>query len=691
MRLEDGLHEVRTEHLRLSLDDAATMLRAAGLDLTADQVARLHERTDGWAAGLRLAAIALRRTGDVEGFIADFSGDERSMADYLTGELLAGFSPETLDFLRSVSVCDRLPADLAVAVSGRQDAARLLDDLGRETALVERRPSGTYRLHPLLRTYLVANLQRHRPARHQRLHGVVARWWTAEAEPEHALLHAEKSGDETLLAESLRRTGVTLLLRGESAAVRHALAVLRHGGRPADPWLTLVAALVHIDERALPAAATALRQARNAWPSEPGPDLCALRLSTELLGAAVGLTINDPFVAATDRTPAGAELDALLRASRTVAGLTDDRWDAASAQSDLEACVAVARSHGFTFLEVQALCTLALVHAGRFDLPAMIDASRDAVRIASRHGRHPSAWTARASAVHAYSDLLAGEPAAARRWTENALEGGPLALPPETRYALRAIHGAAVADEGDRVAGLAEMRAARNELSGVLWPAAVPAALALLEHRGALLHGNLPAAREVLAWLERRTGPVGEVLLLEAWAELAAGRYDAARATLGPLVTGAVRAVLPHTCIEADLVEAEVGLHAGDVPAGTAALDRALRAAAEWGVVRPFVLAGPRTRALLADRPAERGTGGFSARLAAAREAVRADAAAPLSERELVVLALLPSLMSAGEIAAELTISVNTVKSHIRSIYAKLGASTRREAVRRAHEHGLLS
>ena len=274
LRLEGQLHELRVDRLRFSEDDAEAMLRAAGLDLPAEQVARLHQRTEGWAAGLRLAAIALRRAADPAAFIADFSGDERSMADYLTGELLAGFSPEMLDFLRAASVCTQLSAGLAVALTERQDAARLLDDLGRETALIERQVSDTYRIHPLLRTYLVANLERHRPERHRWLHTAAARWWIEAGEPEHGLRHAERSGDGEHLRTLLRDTGVVLLLRGEFGAVRAALDAVRPEDRSSDPHLGLLAALTHVDERALSAAAAALRQVRNVWPSDAGPD-CA--------------------------------------------------------------------------------------------------------------------------------------------------------------------------------------------------------------------------------------------------------------------------------------------------------------------------------------------------------------------------------------------------------------------------------
>jgi LuxR family maltose regulon positive regulatory protein len=142
--------------------------------------------------------------------------------------------------------------------------------------------------------------------------------------------------------------------------------------------------------------------------------------------------------------------------------------------------------------------------------------------------------------------------------------------------------------------------------------------------------------------------------------------------------------------VEALLVDAEVALRSGHVTHGTAALDSALALARPLGVVRPFVLGGPHVRSVLGSRPGVLGSGPFASRLATARTAVLAEPATPLSERELDVLTLLPSLLSAGEIAEELTVSVNTVKTHIRSIYTKLGASSRREAVQHAQRRGLL-
>ncbi len=108
------MHEIRADVLRFTVDDTAALLKATGLALSREQVAVLHARTEGWAAGLRLAALALRRTDDPVAFLAQFSGDERSVAEYLTGEILDGLNPDTQDFLRVVSVCSPMPAALAV-------------------------------------------------------------------------------------------------------------------------------------------------------------------------------------------------------------------------------------------------------------------------------------------------------------------------------------------------------------------------------------------------------------------------------------------------------------------------------------------------------------------------------------------------------------------------------------------------
>ena len=689
LRLEGRLHELRADLLRFTLDHTAALLKATGLALTPAQVAVLHARTEGWAAGLRLAALALRRSDDPVAFLTQFSGDERSVAEYLTGEVLDGLTPDTQDFLRVASVCSPMPAALAAALSARADADRMLDELRQETALVERTSPGEYRIHHLLRSYLVADLARLRPETYRRLQTAAARWWFAQEEPVHALRHAERAGDRELITQLVHRSGVALLLGGDLGPLRRALAAVGAGARTADPWLALTAAITHLDARALPAAAVELRNARRAWPKTPDPGLNALRASAELLATGQGLTDGSladlPHAGRTE--PA---MEALLHASRGVAEFGNpDGADVDLARKELERALELASAHDLGYLEVQSLSILATLAAMSGDYRNMAATAERAVAVAARRGRHPSTWSAGPMGMLAYADLLRGDPAAAVARSEEALDTWDT-LPPESAYTLQAVHGAALADQGRRAAGLAEMRSARAEFADTPAPPSMLAGLAVLEHRTALLNGNLDAASQVEEWLATRVGETGEILLLQAWTETAEGRHEAARRIVAQVYEPGTPILLPHTVVEAHLVDAEAALQADDLVAARGALEAAQAQAESVGVARPFALAGPRTQEVLSARAAGYGSGPFAAQVAAARAAVAADPAVLLSERELAVLALLPSLLSARAIADEFTLSVNTVKSHIRSIYAKLGVSSRREAVLSAQDRGLL-
>jgi len=172
--------------------------------------------------------------------------------------------------------------------------------------------------------------------------------------------------------------------------------------------------------------------------------------------------------------------------------------------------------------------------------------------------------------------------------------------------------------------------------------------------------------------------------------EAAAGHHEAAASLVVASKEGAEPTLLAHTPLEVLLLRVESALHAGNGQAARATLREAIALGRSLDVVRPFALAGTESRAVLAGWIASPARDPFTARIARALTAVRPESGAPLSERESAVLALLPSLLSAREIAAELTVSVNTVKTHIRAIYTKLGVASRREAVRRAQERNLL-
>jgi LuxR family maltose regulon positive regulatory protein len=178
---------------------------------------------------------------------------------------------------------------------------------------------------------------------------------------------------------------------------------------------------------------------------------------------------------------------------------------------------------------------------------------------------------------------------------------------------------------------------------------------------------------------------------MRAWVESGAGAFRAARATVGPLLRAPARAAWPGTVVEAWLVVANAGLETGDRVGARQALRTALDCARPLDVVRPFVRAPAAVQALLVDElVATDGRGRFAGRVLAAPQHEAASAAVVLTARESDVLARLPSLLNLEEIAGDLAVSVNTVKSHVRSIYDKLGAGTRRSAVLAAHERGLL-
>jgi LuxR family maltose regulon positive regulatory protein len=212
----------------------------------------------------------------------------------------------------------------------------------------------------------------------------------------------------------------------------------------------------------------------------------------------------------------------------------------------------------------------------------------------------------------------------------------------------------------------------------------------VLEFRAALILGHTVAARTVQCWLSERADGNAELLLMRAWTEAASARPGPARKTLHPVLDGSLPTLLPHTLVEALLLETALALAVDERPAARRALQAALAAAEPLDALRPFTHAETSIHALLALQHGSFGASDAFAQRALAAGAGSGTRQTMLSRRELAVLGLLPSMLSLREIATDLTVSVNTVKSHVRSIYTKLGVSSRRTAVLSAHEHGLL-
>jgi LuxR family maltose regulon positive regulatory protein len=319
----------------------------------------------------------------------------------------------------------------------------------------------------------------------------------------------------------------------------------------------------------------------------------------------------------------------------------------------------------------------------------MATAAAESLTLARRSGRPEYAALATGHAVlgftslfHFAPDLAAGHAARARRLADAAAQ-------PMLCFAVSLLEGAARFDAGQRAGGVRLMRAARRGLGDAALPPELVGAAALLEHQACVSVGWESPAREVASWAVSRIGRTAEIAVLTAWSAVARGDTEAARTAVKPVVDGDVRALVPLAPLEARLVETALALGADERTRARHSLAAALALAEPAALIRPFEHAAPAVRQLLVDQIGGFGTSeGFAARVHKTLS-VHDDPRGPLTVQERVVLRQLTSQRSLDEIAGNLEVSVNTVKTHVRAIYAKLGVNNRRAAVITARERGL--
>ncbi|NEM06902.1 LuxR C-terminal-related transcriptional regulator [Geodermatophilus normandii] len=697
MRLCGEVCEIRAEALRFSVPEAEEMLAAADVVVRDDQLRLLVEQTEGWAAGLRLAALALREADDPDRFFADFAGDSRAVSDYLVGEILARLPADVLDLFRAVSVCDPLSASLAAALTDRLDAGEVLDTLERDTSLLLSSGPGRiwYRIHPLLRSHLLADLQRRRPDRLLQLHGRAAEWYARAGEPLSAVAHARQSGDLVRLSRLLRESTVTLVADGAHQVLREALEALGDRRVAADPWLALVAALLEIEGGTLSVADAHLAQADAAWPAEPTVELAGLR---ELVRARRVSLTGDPsdMVDATEGLMSVEEGDLGLAVmgelDRALALVTVDRRD--EARVIAEAAVQRARRSGQGYLAARGLTVLASIEGIHGDYRKMVELSEQADEVLPGSDWTATAGAALSSILRAYGALLNARPQVCLELLGPALAFGndpeePVAAAAATARALR---GAALVELGRIAEGLGQLQHARVATGEHPRMATTSALLAVLEHRAATLVGHQEVARSVLTWAEHALGDSGEVVLMRAHRLSAMGRHAAAADALQPLLERSVRIHLPWAVAEAAVLDCRIAHLRGRRARARTALDRALELSEAMGVLRPLAFGPVEVVDLLISLLGTFGAHELVAlRALHARQALTGGARlVPLTDRERAVLRLLPSQRSFEEIATDLSVSHSTVKTHVRAIYGKLGVNSRRGAVDEARAAGLL-
>jgi LuxR family maltose regulon positive regulatory protein len=671
------LVEIRSDLLRFSPADADLLLRAGGVALAPDRLRRLVELTDGWAAGLRLAAGLLR---DPDVRLADLAGAE-PIGAYLSDEVLAGLGADARDFLDAVCVCADLTPELAGSLSGRADAGRVLDALAWDSSLVVGAgpEPGHYRVHPLLRAHLLTRLP---PDQAAYRHAAASAWFADHDRPDAAVEHATLTGNVATLVELVRRHGIALLLRGDHGIVRRGLAAVGEEVVAADPLLASIAAfaLLQVGDVAGAEAALAGVSGQVAALTAAACAVAGGGVPADLDRLREATRAADPGLAAWARSVLGR---ALLQAG-----------DGDGARVELAAAHEAAVAGGLDYLARHCLAALATVRALAGDYPGMAEASATAVAGVRENGVREDGvreggmldppLLAAGHAMLGFAAVFRLDPVAAAGHAGRAVDAAPHL--PVPRFAADLLAGVARYDSGDRIAGADLFRLARRRLGEASVPRQLAAVAALVEHQAATAAGQDAVAREVFRWARSRIGPTGELALLTAWTALARDGTDVARAVLAD----APAALLPLTGVESRLADVAVAIAADERTRARRALADALAMAEPAGLVRPFAYVTAAVRQLLVDQIGGFGAAeAFAARVHAALSARRDTDGGPLTGQEQVVLSRLAAQRSLDEIADDLAVSVNTVKTHVRAIYAKLGVNNRRSAVVTARERGL--
>jgi LuxR family maltose regulon positive regulatory protein len=684
LQLEGRLREIDARQLTFSADEARLLLAGAGIRLTDPDLRLLMERTRGWPAGLRFAAMTLDGTVPPAQQIAGFTGDNRIVADYLVEEVLTRQPEDVQQFMLSTSVTQSFTAGLAAALSRQQNAGHILDQLER-AGLLERDPSRGqtwYRYPPLLGRCLRAELGRRRASGRHQLHRTAAGWFRAAGDPLRAMVHAIAGRDDEFVIRLVTDHGLEQILGGRSGRLRAILDTAPAHLLARQP-VALVAAEAALKVGDLAAADRWLRGMAEPPRTQRSRALHAtVRLHRALLQGDIGATLAELKTTQAGQT-GDRDLDLLSLLHRGVA--------AAWTGNRQPAVVDLRRVHDRATAERRDAITFqSTVHlAAEGDLTRLRELAESALAFAESRG-----WTTTSRCAYLYT--LLGVAAYQRLDDERALRycalAGNSAADPTIALFAHTVQAMVIVDRaedpGSVVAALRERwrhRGDRNH-SPALLAYVLPAC-----QRMALRTGDRAWAADLAEAADALLYPCAERALLRAILHADAGKAGTARRLLESIHNGHHRAVVLPTLVDAWLLEARLAQQHADHRRAHEALTRALAAAAPHQALRPFQEAGQPILSLLASGAGRFGQlESFAGDVRARLPTSGPDLTDELTRREQDLLAELPSMLTAEEIAASLFVSVNTVKTHLRGIYRKLGVNRRRDAITVARQRGLL-
>ena len=745
LRARGELVEIRAADLRFTADEVAAYLtEAAGLSLAATDIAALEERTEGWIAALQLAALSMQGRDDVAAFIGGFAGDDRYLVDYLIDEVLGRQPDPVRGFLLQTSILDRLSGPLCDAVTGQSGGKAMLEALDRGNLFVVPLDDSRrwYRYHHLFADVLRTHLLDERPDEVAHLHRRASQWHDHAGQPAEAIRHALAAGDVDRAAELMELALPGLRKNRQEAVIRAWVDAIPDDVVRRRPVLAVgfVGALMAGGE--FDGVEDRLRDAERCLVTEDGAggtatpagivvvdsaELARLPGAIEMYRAGLALVRGDPAATvrhahrAIDR--AGAE-DVTRASASALLGLA--LWgsgDLEAAHRAYSACVEGLRRAGHISDVLGCSITLADLRLAQGRLGDAVRTYQDALRLAATDTGPVLRGTAD---MHVGLGQLAVErndlPAASQHLRQ-AKELGEHTWLPQNPYRWRVAMAGMLEAHGDPDGALALLDEAQRVYVGDYSPNVrpVPAVRARLLARQGRLADALGWAREQslsaedeLSYLrEFEHVTLARLLLEQARSERSETLSRTAAQLLDRLLRAAEAGERAGHVLEILVLQALARHARGEVTAAVATLERALRLAEPEGYVRLFVGEGAPMASLLRAILRQRSGSGYARRLldacgpavgsaggslvdggsAPAGPATpgRQSLIEPLSDRELDVLRLLASDLDGPDIARELRVSLNTLRTHTKSIYAKLGVNSRRAAVRQAAELNLLS
>jgi LuxR family maltose regulon positive regulatory protein len=703
LRLEGQLAELRSADLAFTFEEAATLFELADLELTSDQLRALHARTEGWVAGLRLAALSLQSCDDVAELVRTFAGDERTVSDYLVEEVLQRQPEEVRDFMLRTSVVDLISPDLADALTRRGDGARILQLLERSNAFVscvdEQGP--WYRYHGMFRELLGSQLRHRMPEAIAAQHRHAARWYAKSGRNVQAARHALQGGDWELAATVLSGGWLQLLVRGEAAAVADLIETFPRRLVVREPELAIAAGGSLLEcgelEQGLEYVELADHNASAVKPSRRADLILGRSIAQLYQGRAAGRFEAVRGVALKLLAGHGSASLALSGRERRALALINlgiaETWTGTPrrARGAFEDALALARHAGCWYLEFSALGPLALLEALNGALRRAAELGHEAAALAQRHGwlRLPASAAAHCAlaicAYHQNAMARAGEyldaaDAAARRSRDR-----PVLTVADLTRALVALR------YGDVERAQRAVACARQDVADWRVPLGLAGLIAAVDADVLVAAGR--AADAMRAVDEARRLGWGEAALVQAKLALSGGEPGRALELSADALSGTTRMLRPSTAIELRALSAVASHQRGNDDVALELVEQALALAEPEGYLSPFLAVGAPLRELLVRRiragTAHRSLAGelgeaLDPQAAGPPEHRTALLLEPLSDRETAVLRYLPTALSKAEIASEMFVSVNTVKTHMKNIYRKLDVTDRSHAVRRA-------